>query len=254
MFGFKPRLPLSEEDAQWVEQGFDRLSRLLGRRRMLEAQMVLPDAAYFPDPYDKSEAAVEKMFLRICQYMKVERNRIDLEIFPDETRELSEILPYWRGSSGGCAGLYFHPKDETHKMVVALKQSQLEDPMALVATLAHELGHVILLGDGLMDHTGKDMEPMTDLLTVFLGFGIFNANCAARLLKWEDDRKHGWSMKSLGYLPEEVYGYALAKFAHEGGEVKPDWSSHLTINVRDYFKKSMAWLQSKSKTANSIGS
>ena len=43
---------------------------------------------------------------------------------------------------------------------------------------------------------------MTDLLTVFLGFGIFNANCAARLTKWQNDRKQGWSMQRLGYLPE----------------------------------------------------
>ena len=35
-------------------------------------------------------------------------------------------------------------------MVVALRSSQLDGPMALVATLAHELGHVILLGGGLI--------------------------------------------------------------------------------------------------------
>ena len=62
------------------------------------------------------------------------------------------------------------------------------------------------------------MEPMTDLLTVFLGFGIFNTNCAARLTKWQDERQQGWSMKRLGYLPEEIYGYALARFARDRGE------------------------------------
>lgn len=242
MFGFRPKLPVSEEDRQWLDDGFNRLSRMLGHKRMLEAKLILPDADHFPDHYDKSELAVEKMLCRICNYMKVDRSQIDLEIFPDETEELKEMLPYWKGSHNGCAGLYVHPDDESNRMVVALRSSQLDDPMALVATLAHELGHVILLGGSLMEHSVKDMEPMTDLLTVFLGFGIFNANSAARLTKWQNDRKQGWSMQRLGYLPEEIYGYALARFAHERGERDPKWAKHLSTNVQTYFKKSAAWL------------
>ena len=49
---------------------------------------MLPDAQHFPDPYDKSDSAAEKMFCRICDYMKVDRSQIELEIFPDETTEL----------------------------------------------------------------------------------------------------------------------------------------------------------------------
>jgi hypothetical protein len=243
MFGLTPKLPVSDEDRQWVDDGFNRLSRLLGHKRMLEAKLVLPDAEHFPDPYDKSGLVVEKMLCRICDYMKVDRRQIDLEIFPDETEELKEMLPYWKGSHNGCAGLYVHPEDESHRMVVALRSSQLDDPMALVATLAHELSHVILLGGGLMEHSVKDMEPMTDLLTVFLGFGIFNANCAARLTKWQNDRQQGWSMQHLGYLPEEIYGYALARFARERGDRAPKWTRHLSTNVRTYFKKSAGWLE-----------
>ena len=244
MFGFSPKLPVSEEDRQWVESGFDRLSRVLGRRRMLEARVILPDAEHFPDPYDKSKAAAEKMFCRICDYMHVARSRIDLEIFPDETSELSNIMPYWSGGKGGsCAGLYFHPDEEGHKMIVALRHSNMEDPFTVVATLAHELGHVILIGGELIDRNAKDMEPLTDLLTVYLGFGIFNANCAARFQQWQDERKQGWSMQRLGYLPEQIYGYALAKFAHERGESNPKWARHLATNVRSYFKSSAEWLE-----------
>lgn len=243
MFGLTPKLPVSDEDRQWVDDGFKRLSRMLGHKRMLQAKLILPDAEHFPDPYDKSESAAEKMLCRICDYMKVDRSLIDLQILPDETEVLKEMLPYWRGSHNGCAGLYIHPDDESRQMVVALISSQLGDPMVLVATLAHELGHVILLGGGLMEHSVKDMEQMTDLLTVFLGFGIFNANCAARLTKWQDELKQGWSMQRLGYLPEEIYGYALARFAHERGERDPKWAQHLSTNVRTYFKKSAAWLE-----------
>ena len=56
----------------------------------------------------------------------------------------------------------------------------MKDPVALVATLAHELGHVILLRPGLVDRDDPDMEQLNDLLMVFLGFGIFTANSAFR--------------------------------------------------------------------------
>src|SRR5262249_14673197 len=127
-------------------------------------------------------------------------------------------------------------------MVIAIRSTQLKDPLALVATLAHELGHVILLGGRLLDPKSPDHEPLTDLLTVFLGLGIFTANCAGRFRQYQDEARQGWSMQRLGYLPEEVYGYALAKFAAERGEPKSEWVEHLSTNVRAYFKQSRNWL------------
>jgi hypothetical protein len=253
MLGFPPKLPISDEERLWVDEGFRRLEKMLGRRRMLEARVILPTAEFFPDPYDKNPAAAEKLLQRVCGYMLVVRSRIEFEIFPDETEELREILPSWSGSSGKCAaGLYVHdatkdgdPEDggsEQKCPVVAVRSTLFQDPLSLVATVAHELGHVILLGGGLMLQKTVDHEPMTDLLTVFLGLGIFTANSAGRFKQYQDERRQGWSMQRLGYLTEQVYGYALARFAIERGEAKPEWIKHLSTNVRAYFKRSRAWL------------
>ena len=252
MLGFAPKLPVSDEDRQWVDQGFRRLDKLLGRRRMLEARVVLPTAEDFPDPYDGTPAAAEMLFCRVCGYMQVDRSSIELEVFADETEHLRETLPHW--SSDGvtrAAGLYVHHtkgddeenRSEQESRVVAIRSTQLKDPLSLVATVAHELGHVILLGGRLLDPKTPDHEPMTDLLTVFLGLGIFSANSAARFKQYQDDRRQGWSMQRLGYVPEEVYGYALAKFASERGEQDASWVKHLSTNVRAYFKESRAWLR-----------
>jgi hypothetical protein len=103
MFNFRPKLPLCEEDRQWVENGFDRLGRALGHKRLLHARVVLPDAEHFPDPYDKSDRAAEKMFCRICDYMQVDRSQIELEIFPDEISELRSSCPTGAMEKGAVA-------------------------------------------------------------------------------------------------------------------------------------------------------
>ena len=100
MLGFSAKLPISDEDRQWTDEGFRRLERLVGRRRMLEAKVVLPTAEDFPDPYDRTASAAEKLFDRVCAYMQVSSARVQLEIFADETEELREILPHWNGDEG----------------------------------------------------------------------------------------------------------------------------------------------------------
>lgn len=263
VFGFSAKLPVDDEERQWVDEGFRRLEKILGRPRLLQAKVILPTPEYFPDAYDHTNSGAEALFRRVCSYMHVDRSGIRLEVFSDETEELRSILPYWRGNSGGCAGFFSHDPspgsvstaDET-RMLVALRSTQLKDPLSLVATMAHELGHVILLGGGLISPRTPDHEPLTDLLTVFLGFGVFTSSAARRFKQFQDERHYGWSMHHLGYLPEEMYGYALAKFAESRSEEKPEWVKHLSTNVRSFYRRSQSWLaKNKFKviTAEPIG-
>jgi hypothetical protein len=240
MFGIRPKLPVSDEERTWVDEGFRRLSIMLGHDRMLNAKVILPTDEFFPDPYDKGESGLRPLFRRVCEYMGVDPDRVDLEVIPD-VHQFIEALPEYRISTNGAAGLHFGETQE-RRALIAIKQSLLKDPLRAIATLAHELGHVILLDDGHMRRNAEDMEPMTDLVTVFLGMGIFTANTARRFVQFQEDRRQGWSMSHQGYLPEIVYGYALARFAKVRGEPQPDWTRHLTTNVRSYFRRSAAWL------------
>jgi hypothetical protein len=54
-------------------------------------------------------------------------------------------------------------------------------------------------------------------------------------------------MQRLGYLPEVVYGYALARFAKDRGEDHPEWTRHLSTNLKTWFRQSAAWLRKDSR-------
>ena len=250
MFGLRPKLPVSDEQRMWIDEGFLRLEKLLGRSRMIEADVVLPNDDYFPDPYDRSSESVQKLFNRVCGFMGIKPETILLDIFPDVRDELREIVTVWHGGgSKACpAGLYYRPDDSTtERAEIALKQSLVKDPTKLIATISHELGHAILLGQRLIEDDIPDHEPLTDLLTVYLGLGIFTANSSAHFHQYNEAGRQGWSMSRLGYLNQEMYGYALARFATERREPRPEWASHLSTNVRVYLKRSSAWLASGSR-------
>jgi len=121
--------------------------------------------------------------------------------------------------------------------------------MSLVATIAHELGHVILLGGGRISRDDKDHEYLTDLITVFFGLGIFTANSAFQFSQWRDHSHQGWRTARLGYMSEEMFAYSLAAYAWIRNETKPKWSRHLAMNVGHYFKESLKYLEKDGQTS-----
>jgi hypothetical protein len=247
----KPKLPITPEQQQCIDDSFLRLAALLGADRLLHATVVLPTPKYFPDPYDRSEVSFQRMFDRIANQMQVNPDDIDVALVVSGDDLTRDLAPFHSGPTSGAAGLYHH--DPTERQRISIDERQLEDPVSLVAVLAHEVGHIILLRPGLVDRDDPYMEPLNDLLTVFLGFGIFTANAAFRFEQHRDNKSQGWSARRLGYLSEEELGYALARFAYEREESKPAWVSFLSINIASYLKRSAAWLTSNQEQRLFVG-
>lgn len=245
MFGLTPKSPVSAEAGAWIEDSIRRFVGLYGRERLQALPVVLPTEDFFPDDFRDTEQSAGETLRRVCGFLRVDPGRLVLEVFDDTEAELTEklkaSLPHWHGSSSGAAGTYSEDV-ETSTFQIKIKRSLLKEPMRLIATLAHELCHVLLLGGQHIEREAPDMEPLTDLLTVFLGMGIFTANSAAQFTQHDDGTKHGWSFRRLGYLSEPMFGYALAVFASERGEAKPAWAKSLSVNSRGYFQRSQKFL------------
>ena len=118
-----------------------------------------------------------------------------------------------------------------------------------MATIAHELGHDILLGGGLITVDKEDHEPLTDLITVFLGLGLFMANATLRDKKAAGNNTSYHKIDAQGYLPSRICGYGLALFAYARGETKPDWARYLRPDAAHTFKSALRYLK---KTGDSL--
>lgn len=232
------RCPVSPDERAWIERSMRWFVGEFGSTP-LNREVVLPTDDFFPGPYQGTEGEVRTVMDRVCIYMGVDPDRVTLEFLTNSDEELRRNSPYFGvGHYHGPAGHYRRDGDRT---IVAISSSQATTPTALVATIAHELGHERLIGEYRITGYEADHEPLTDLLTAYLGLGIFTANAALSF----SQNQQGWRTERLGYLDERMFGYGLAYYAWLRNESKPAWAKYLNTNPRTYLKRGLRFKRSQ---------
>lgn len=241
MFGwFSPRCPLDVREKTWIELRMHWLVERFGKASIQRVDVITPSDEFLPDSYSGRVDEVEQLFLRVCDWIGVSHNVVELKLF-------DEAIPssYLADSRVSPLGVYTQRKSPGERHIVWVQRSQVEDPLQFVATAAHELAHCILLGDEWLNDSVGDHEFITDLLPVVRGLGIFSANAATiekvlRTSRWGAER----ALSKQGYLPARMFGYALAVFAWMRGEEKPTWAACICRDARGFFQNGFRYLNS----------
>ena len=98
------------------------LADRFGIERMRNARVIEPTSEFFPNYYSGSEDDARKCFRRMCGYMQIDPDTLEMVIGTDEEME-------------DAAGLY----ERRERSRIWIRESQLADPPSLLATIAHEL-------------------------------------------------------------------------------------------------------------------
>jgi hypothetical protein len=238
MFGlFRPSCPCDPAAKDWVERRLQWLVEEFHNTAFTGRQVVRPTPDFFPDPYDGSKKAVRTLLDRVCDYMDVVPDLVALKFIQNAgqlwlVNEAGQALP-------DAAGTYEEGK---RKFIIRIARTELGDPMGLVGTMAHELAHARLLGEGRIMREEFDNELLTDLTTVAFGLGVFLANTPrnwdSHLKKWPDS-----DLNRPEYMSPPMFGHALAHVAWHAGEEWPDWAGYLNWSVRGEFKQALRFLQ-----------
>jgi hypothetical protein len=224
-----PQCPLPTGEKAWTEARMLWFADQFGTDRLRGAEVLLPTPDFYPKPYARTVSYARAIMEKLCGHMGLDPRSLGLEICEDFQ------MP-------GAAGHYAREGSKT----IRIAQSQLEDPLRLTATLAHELSHDLLLGQGRLREQVGDHEEVTDLLPVFLGVGLFAANATVREAIWRVGNISGWEMGRQGYLPSRIFGYAFALFAAMRDEWRPAWAEHLRLDAREPLVRGLRFLR-KSK-------
>jgi len=118
-----------------------------------------------------------------------------------------------------------------------------ETPLSLVATFAHELSHSFFYR-GYEPWPG-DMalhELFTDLIAIYLGYGIFLSNTRFSFKGFTGTGIQGWQASGSGYLPEADMIFALALFMRLKGVSDAAASEHLKPKLAKMLRTAMRQL------------
>jgi hypothetical protein len=237
MFGwFRATCTIDPVTREWIENRWRWLTDQFGSELMISAPTILPTEEFFPDPYDASEAAARVMFDRVCGYMGTDAESVKLEFYSNN-RQFS--ITNESGRDVGVPGGTYHNSESG--FVVRLDRAKLDQPMALVATMAHELAHVRLLGEDRIQSSQWDNELLTDLTAIFHGMGIFRANHPAY---WHEHTSN-WPNTDIPrpeYMTGSMLGYTLAYRNWLREELIVKWQRHLKPASRAEFKQATRFL------------
>lgn len=210
MWPFKPKPLLDDDAAAWHLENFTWLIEEFSPAAFARTQLILPTAKYFPTNGEKAHDLALVIFDQVKTYCGMAAWDVDLvadanPLAEEAALSLAMVAPQKHAvGTFGVAG---------NRIQISYVPSLLKQPHRLIATFAHELAHYLLATARSRPPCDEDeMEFLTDLTAVYLGFGVFLANGRFRFEALNDGTLHGWRLGHMGYLPETDLIFALSLF------------------------------------------
>ena len=206
MWPFSSKPIVDADTAGWHLDNFRWLLQEFGLAWFEKRQLVLPKAGYFKAEGKRDHNFAVCIFDQVKAYCGLSDWEADLVVDnnPLAVRpEISHAMIAPQKHALGTFGV------TGNRIQITYVPDLLNRPEELIATLAHELAHYLLATARSQPPCADDeMEFLTDLTAVYLGFGVFLANARFNF----GGLTHGWRMARSGYLPEADLIFALSLF------------------------------------------
>lgn len=245
MGGMSSSLPTPDERG-WLLEQLARLVNARGPGPLVRAPLLTPSPRFFPDPWRPNEDGALLMARRLLGYAGMEDFDVHLSLFDNETPRFPDSPePSSFKAVAGC----FHGF-EGRCCLFSVEAAELASPERLVGVLAHEVAHAYRAHHGLVVEDSEVEERLTDLTTVYLGFGVLTLNNAHRFetgSSIQGSRVTGyWRHSRLGYLPTQALAFLLAAQAvarRLEGKPRRELVAALGVNQASDFRAALALLE-----------
>ncbi|MEZ5587880.1 MAG: hypothetical protein R3E46_12480 [Sedimenticolaceae bacterium] len=235
LFGLLDRRPLLDEGhADWM---FDVYAWALRNFDPLmfrnETVLVTPTNHHFPGRADSPDEMARLIFDRVVAYAGMAHWPFKL-LPPDScVLEPDAAVHVIAGTRGSRAVATEKP---SASLTISYDPSHLNNPEAMIAVFAHTLAHY--LGTSAREPPpggAEDWPQVTELLAVFLGFGLMFANTA--LILPRGGCCGGALVQRQAYVSQHDITYALAIFSALKGLPGRDVLAHLNKSLRGHFNQ-----------------
>ena len=141
-----------------MEDAFIWLIQQFGEQKIIRIKQLLPNVTDFPMKVDTSEQIAHELLVIIAKQMDVNPDHIKLIFFNEQLLEIqgdigTTLFGQRYDNETSSAGLY--KKVDTDNYVIALEIGQLREIDKAIATIAHEVSHIKILGEGTACNNAK---------------------------------------------------------------------------------------------------
>lgn len=241
----KARPVLDEVSALWMFDTFAWALRHFDAQVFFhETILVTPSNEHFPGSASAAQELAELIFARVKSYAGLAhwpfRVINETEFVPSETRIQIE------GRLRGAKAIVPQQAAPASSLPVTYLPDHLRDPEVLIAGYAHTLAHYLGSTAPEPPPGGQENWPhVTELLAVFLGFGLMMANSAFTQKIRSCASCSGPAVERTNYLSQYDVTYALAIFCVLKDIPTRQVLPHLKSTLRPFFKKAMKEVQGK---------
>lgn len=229
---------LDNESIEWIFEVFAwALAHFDAQVFEQETILVTPSNKHFPGRENNVHGMASLIFSKVLEYAGMTHWPFQLmpenEFVATQT-QLVEIKSISRGTKAEIA----QKTDTSAKLPITYSPFQLNDPEVLIGHYAHSLAHYL----GSTAHSEppggvQNWPHTTELLAVYLGFGIIMANSAYTNKVRSCGSCAGPAVERSNFLSQYDITYALAVFCRlkniSPGQVKP----YLKKSLWPFFKK-----------------
>jgi hypothetical protein len=184
--------------------GFRALLETAEGPHFLRAPMIEPDTRWFPDAWTPDQDGIHRLLRRVMFYAGLGEMPLSIERFVFDAEEDESAAPHGRHVIAFFKGI------SDGRCEFGINCAQLGDPEHLIGVLAHEVAHAFRAVFELVKDDDEEEERLTDLTTIFLGFGVLTTNNAHRSTVYDNWR----SVRESGYLSAQAMAFALAVWTH----------------------------------------
>jgi hypothetical protein len=245
MWPFKSKPVLDPDTAEWQLGCFEWLLTEFGSDLPISTRsLVLPKPGFFITDGEKGHVLAERLFATVKAYAGM--SEWPVKLIADLPVPAFAIGTYQPQPLRHAAGTFSLQPDQT--VEITYQPHLLANPQQLIATFAHELAHYVLSTATTKAPCEDDeLEFLTDLTAVYLGFGVFMANNVLNFSNVHDLGGGGsaWSYARTGYLPENDLVHATAIFLKVSGENADDAVRHLKPGLGRTLRRCLSELQDK---------
>ena len=248
LFGLlKDKELLDEDSIQWLFETYGWALNNFGSDIFLnETTVVLPTNEYFPGNSNNAHDMAQIIFDQVKKYAGLTHwpcKLLDQSSYSIETTPKLII----EGAVRGSKGITPDSVADEHKLLITYHPDQVKNPEALIASYAHTLSHYLGTMAQQPSPGGEEFWPQTtELLAVFMGFGLIFSNSAYTFKGNTCGSCAGSAPNRSGYLSQFEMTYAFAIFCTLKNIPNKDVLPHLKKSLRSFFKKSVIDINKRS--------